>query len=73
MNDASAAEPPLKLTGVAKLVRQFLNATGEARPVITDPQALYYGIEVNDQSLTPGDNPRIGSTRFEEWLRRSVR
>jgi uncharacterized protein YbjT (DUF2867 family) len=31
------------------------------------------GIEVNDQSLTPGDNPRIGPTRFEEWLRRSER
>jgi uncharacterized protein YbjT (DUF2867 family) len=51
------------------LVRQFLNATGDARTVITDPKALYYGIEVNDQSLTPGDNARIGSTRFDSWLR----
>jgi len=41
-------------------VRQFLNATEDARTVITDPKALYYGITVNDQSLTPGDNPRIG-------------
>jgi uncharacterized protein YbjT (DUF2867 family) len=55
------------------LVRQFLNATGDARTVITDAKALYYGIEVNDQSLTPGDNVRIGSTRFEDWLRRSTR
>ena len=39
------------------LVRQFLNATGDARTVITDPKALYYGIAVNDQSLTPGDQP----------------
>jgi uncharacterized protein YbjT (DUF2867 family) len=50
------------------LVRQFLNATGDARTVITDPQALYYGIPVDDQSLTPGDHPRIGPTRFEDWL-----
>ena len=55
------------------LVRQFLNATGDARKVITDASALYYGINVNDQSLTPGDNPRIGPTRFEDWLRRSIR
>src|SRR3989454_6005833 len=55
------------------LVRQFLNATGDARTVITDASALYYGINVNDQSLTPGDNPRIGPTRFEDWLRRSIR
>jgi uncharacterized protein YbjT (DUF2867 family) len=55
------------------LVRQFLNATGDARTVTADPQALYYGIAVNDQSLTPGDHPRLGPTRFEDWLRRSVR
>ena len=50
------------------LVRQFLTATGDARKVITDPKALYFGLEVNDQSLTPGDNPRIGPTRFTDWL-----
>ena len=55
------------------LVRQFLKATGDARTVITDPKALYYGIAVNDQSLTPGDNPRIGPTRFEDWLRHNAK
>jgi uncharacterized protein YbjT (DUF2867 family) len=48
------------------LVRQFLNATGDARTVITDPKALYFGIAVNDQRLTPGDNPRLGPTRFAD-------
>src|SRR5436853_368149 len=56
-----------------ELVRRYLTATRDARTVITDPNARYYGVEVNDQSLTPGDNPRLGPTRFEEWLRRSVR
>jgi uncharacterized protein YbjT (DUF2867 family) len=56
-----------------ELVRRYLTATRDARTVTTDPKARYYGIEVNDQSLTPGDNPRLGPTRFEEWLRRSVR
>jgi uncharacterized protein YbjT (DUF2867 family) len=51
------------------LVRQFLKATRDARTVITDPKALYYGIKVNDQSLTPGDNPRLGTIRFEDWLK----
>jgi uncharacterized protein YbjT (DUF2867 family) len=53
------------------LVRQFLNATGDSRTVITDPKALYFGISVNDQSLTPGDNPRLGATRFADWLSQS--
>src|SRR5579884_910330 len=50
------------------LVRRFLKATGDARTVRPDPHALYYGIAVNDQSLTPGAHPRLGSTRFEDWL-----
>mgnify|MGYP000474274248 CR=1 FL=1 len=51
------------------LVRQFLKATGDARTVIPDPQALYYGLQVNDQSLTPGANPRLGTIRFADWLK----
>src|SRR5437763_9206172 len=54
------------------LVRQFLNATRDARTVITDPKALYYGITVNDQSLTPRDNPLLGPTRFADWLNRNT-
>jgi uncharacterized protein YbjT (DUF2867 family) len=55
-----------------ELVREFLKATGDARTVIADPKALYSGAAVNDQSLTPGDNPRLGSTRFADWLRRKA-
>lgn len=54
------------------LVRRFLNANHDAREVTTDTQAKYYGLAVNDQSLTPGNNPRIGSTRFQDWLSRST-
>jgi len=42
------------------------------RKVTTDVHALYFGIELNDQTLTPGDNPRIGPTRFDDWLSRSI-
>jgi uncharacterized protein YbjT (DUF2867 family) len=77
MADVALAEPlngTVELAGPEPirqddLVRQFLNATGDARTVISDPKALYYGIKVNDQSLTPGDNPRLGTIRFEDWLR----
>jgi hypothetical protein len=51
------------------LVRRFLNANGDVRAVITDPRVLYFGIAVNDHSLTPGDHPRLGPIRFEDWLR----
>src|SRR5436309_16061241 len=55
-----------------ELVRRFLSANRDPRKVTTDAQAGYFGIAVNDQSLTPGNNPRLGPTRFEEWLSRSI-
>jgi len=55
-----------------KLVGRFLIATQDQREVVTDVHARYFGVELNDQSLTPGDNPRIGPTRFEDWLSRSI-
>jgi uncharacterized protein YbjT (DUF2867 family) len=64
-----AGPEPIRLD---ELVRQFLSAHRDARKVTTDVHALYFGIELNDQSLTPGNNPRIGPTRFEDWLSRSI-
>ena len=56
-----------------ELVRQFLSATGDARKVVTDANAGYFGIKVNDQSLVPGDNARLGKTHFSDWLLRATR
>jgi len=55
-----------------ELIRRFLNANQDTRQVTTDVHARYFGTEVNDQSLTPGDHPRIGPTHFDAWLLRSV-
>ena len=51
---------------LADLVKQFLSKTGDPRQVVADGNARYYGLVLNDQSLTPGANPRIGSTTFAE-------
>ena len=55
-----------------ELVRRFLIASQDTRQVITDPRARYFGTPVNDGSLTPGDNPRTGPTRFADWVSRAV-
>ena len=54
-----------------ELIRRYLSATGDSRTVIIDVHARYFGTELDDQSLTPGDNPRLGTIRFEDWLRQS--
>lgn len=51
------------------LVRRVLRASDDPRRVTADARARYFGtIRVDDHSLTPGDNPRIGPTRLEDWL-----
>lgn len=56
-----------------ELARRYLRATKDARQVVADAHARYFGTELNDQSLTPGDNPRLGSIRFEDWVSRTSR
>jgi uncharacterized protein YbjT (DUF2867 family) len=48
--------------------RKYLSLTKDPRKVVADIHARYFGAELDDRSLTPGDHPRIGSIRFEEWL-----
>jgi len=53
------------------LVRQYLVAKRDSRRVTVDPSAGYFGTPVTDESLVPtGSNPRLGPTRFGEWLAR---
>lgn len=53
-----------------ELVRRFLRATQDTRKVVPDVHARYFGGLLSDRTLTPGENPRIGAIRFEDWLGR---
>ncbi|CAO3379216.1 SDR family oxidoreductase [Azospirillum argentinense] len=55
-----------------ELVRRLLQATKDTRKVVPDIHARYFGDVLNDQSLTPGRNPRLGTIRFEDWLGRQT-
>ncbi len=55
-----------------KFARTYLAASGDKRRVTADVHARYFGTELNDRSLTPGDHPRLGSIRFEDWLGRTA-
>jgi len=49
-------------------VRMVLEFDNDTRTVIADPQATYYGVEVNEKTLVPGPEARLGSTRLDWWL-----
>lgn len=53
---------------VDELVRRRLAALKDPREVIPDPNTLYGGARVSERTLLPGNNARLGETRFEIWL-----
>jgi uncharacterized protein YbjT (DUF2867 family) len=56
-----------------ELARRVLKVSGDRRHVTADPHARYFGAELDDRSLTPGDDARIAPTRFEDWLSQSTK
>ena len=59
---------------MARTVREITSAHRYApREVVSDPKAPYFGVEINDRSLTPGKGAaRIAATHFEDWLNTSA-
>ncbi|GHO87382.1 SDR family oxidoreductase [Dictyobacter formicarum] len=55
-----------------EIVRRFLSANKDTRQVITDVHAHFYGTELEDYSLIPGEHARIAPTRFEDWLSNNI-
>jgi uncharacterized protein YbjT (DUF2867 family) len=53
---------------VDELVRRRLATLKDPREVVADPNALYSGAKLNERTLVPGENARLGETRFETWL-----
>jgi uncharacterized protein YbjT (DUF2867 family) len=53
-----------------EVVQRRLRARNDARQVIADPQASYFGAVPSEQSLVPLNQAQLGETRFEDWLNR---
>ena len=54
-----------------EIVARYLKAVGDPREVVRDPEARYYGGRVEERSLVPLGEARLGHIGFDEWLRRS--
>ncbi|GAB7527285.1 SDR family oxidoreductase [Paraburkholderia sp. 2C] len=54
-----------------EIVARYLKAVGDPREVVRDPEARYFGGLVDDQSLVPLGDARLGRIGFDEWFKRS--
>src|SRR5262245_6883147 len=55
-----------------EFIRRGLAAQNDSREVVADPHARYFGTELTERSLVPGDGAQLGKIRFEDWLRQPV-
>jgi uncharacterized protein YbjT (DUF2867 family) len=53
-----------------ELIRLALNAIGDTREVVADPNSTYYGVHVSERTLVPEDAAMLAEHRFRDWLAR---
>jgi uncharacterized protein YbjT (DUF2867 family) len=54
-----------------EIIARYLKAVGDSREVVADPEARYFGGRVEERSLVPLGEARLGHIGLDEWLRRS--
>lgn len=51
-----------------EVIGKVMAFDGDTRPIVVDPEARYFGLRLEDDSLIPGPGAKLGSTRFDWWL-----
>src|ERR1700687_1938744 len=54
-----------------EIIASYLKAVGDPRAVVSDPEARYFGGRVEERSLVPLGEARLGRIGFDEWFPRS--
>jgi uncharacterized protein YbjT (DUF2867 family) len=54
-----------------EIVARYLKAVGDPREVVRDPEARYFGGRVEERSLVPLGEARLGRIGLDDWLRRT--
>ena len=54
-----------------EIVARYLGAVGDPREVVSDPEARYFGGRVEERSLVPLGEVRLGRIGLDDWLRRA--
>jgi uncharacterized protein YbjT (DUF2867 family) len=77
--DVTLAAPRNRIVEIAgeerapfnEIVARYLKAVGDPREVVSDPEARYFGGRVEERSLVPLGEARLGHIGLDEWVRRT--
>jgi len=67
INDTVEVAGPEKFQ-LSELVKKYMGLKKDNREVVADIHAPYFGVELNDRSLIPGENPRLGTIAYDQWI-----
>lgn len=68
LNATTEVAGPVRMS-MAEFIRYYLTATEDSRRLIPDSHAVYFGTELDDRSIVPLGNARLGKIKFEDWFK----
>jgi len=71
LNDIVEVAGPVRMP-MSEFIRYYLGTIEDSRQLIEDENSLYFGAKLNDESIVPGKNPRLGKIKYEDWLTRQL-
>jgi len=57
---------------MSEFIRYYLTVTEDSHELVPDEHALYFGVEINDTALVPGENARLGKIKYEDWFSKQL-
>ena len=57
---------------MSEFIHYYMDVTEDSRQLIEDKHAHYFGTELNDESLVPGEDTRLGKIKYEDWFNKQL-
>jgi len=53
---------------LSDLVKKYATIMKNSDEVVSDPDATYFGAPLNDTTLIPGDDAKLGTIHYDDWI-----
>jgi len=71
LNNTVEVAGPVRMP-MSEFIRYYLDSTEDPRQLVEDAHAVYFGTELNDDSLVPLNKSRLGKIKYEDWFSKQL-